>query len=89
MEANKERKAEDDEHRAVYHATHPLIVIQVGLHFHHDYRSEDAHDHPLGVADTKKVFDIIFTFLEGWAVGFWTGTVLLDLTLHFLKCSEN
>ena len=89
MAANKEGKAEDNEHRAVNHVTHPLIVIQVGLHLHHDHRSENAHDHPLGVADRKKVFDIIFTFLEGWAVGFWTGTVLLDLTLHFLKCSEN
>ena len=89
MEANKEGKAEDNEHRAVYHVTHPLIVIQVGLHLHHDHRSENAHDHPLGVADTKKVFDIIFAFLEGRAAGFWTGTVLLDLPLHFLKCSEN
>ena len=70
MEANHEGKAEDEEHRAVNGVPHPLFVIQVGLHLQHDHRGEDAHDHPLCVADTKKIFDIIITLLGGWAAGF-------------------
>ena len=59
MVANKEGKAEDNEQHCIVLCTMYFIhSLSVGLHFHHDHRSEDAHDHRLGLADTKKIFDI-------------------------------
>ena len=82
MEANNEGNAEYEKYRAVCHKPHPFIVIQMSLHLHQDHRGEDGHDHPLCVADMEKVFDIITTFLEGWAASLRTRTVFVNLRLH-------
>ena len=57
VDTNSERNAEDEKYSTEDLEPHPLLLLQVG-HLDHDHHGEDPHDHPLHVADVKKVLDV-------------------------------
>jgi hypothetical protein len=58
----------------------PLLLLQVG-HLDDDHHGEDPHDHPLHVADVKKVLDVV-VILAGREAGRWLRVDLLGRNVH-------